>query len=83
MPTTPELQDLIDAGMIEKTPDMLREEKVAIIRNVVAGHPQAAVRRIILYTALVVLMGLGALWAPFLILALAVVVLLATTDQIA
>jgi hypothetical protein len=69
--------------MMEETPDMVRDRHIAAVRNVVAGHPQAAVRRIILYTALVVLVGLGALWAPFLILAMAVVVLLATTDQIA
>ena len=87
MATNPELADLIEAGLIIETPDQLREEKreaqVRQVRVAVGGHEQAAVRRIVLYTATCFFIGGGWVFPPVLIFALITLFLLGLSDQLA
>jgi hypothetical protein len=82
MATNPELADLIEAGLIIPTPDKLKEAEPTV-RNIIAGHPQAAIRRIVLYFILIIFIGLSAVWYPFVIAASATAALLLASDQLA
>jgi hypothetical protein len=65
----------------EETPTK-QEKAEGFARNAIAGHPQGAVRRIILYCALFVFLGIGVWLTPFLVVSLASGVLLLATDSL-
>lgn len=52
------------------------------IRNLIAGHPQGAVRRIALYLVLFAALGSGIYFAPVLMVAMLAGVLLIATDNL-
>ena len=71
---------LAEEEVIETTTDKAE----AAARNVIAGHPQGAVRRIVLYTVIGVSFAACLLGAtPFALVGLAATVLLSSTDQLA
>lgn len=57
-------------------------EREEIVRTVIAGHPQGAIRRGILYIVMFAAMGLAFYVPPFIVVALVAGTLLATTDQL-
>jgi hypothetical protein len=64
-------------------PGMSREDQAeAFARNAIAGHPQGAVRRIVLWVVMFGSMGGGILHAEFLLIAIVAGILLAMTDDL-
>lgn len=60
-----------------------REERIeATAREVIAGHPQGAIRRIILYVILFACLGLAFYVSAFVVPALVAGVLLLATDTL-
>lgn len=66
----------------EPDPDTIADEAERALRNAIAGHPQGAVRRIVLYIGMFAAMGTAYYVPQMLVAAIVCGILLLATDNL-